>query len=57
MSEHSFALDVADQQSHDLLVERFTDSESTEVSWDVQNAASFVEVLNIAANGVFLHPR
>ena len=36
MSDDTFDSDIADQLHHDLLVERLTDSDSTDVSGDLE---------------------
>jgi hypothetical protein len=41
MSDDVFPFDIADQLCHDLLVERFTDGDSSEVSGDLEKAATF----------------
>jgi len=49
--------DVADQLHDDLLVERLTDSDSTEFSNDLERGATFDEAPKTASRRVFLQPR
>jgi hypothetical protein len=46
-----------DQFHHDLLVERLTDSDSTEFSNDLERGATFDEAPKTASRRVFLQPR
>ena len=52
MSDDLFGSDIADQLCHDLLVECLTDTDSTEVSGDLEKAVSFSGVLKIASGAM-----
>ena len=57
MSDDHFDSDIADQLCHDLLLARLTDSDSTEVSDDVQKTVVLTGVLKTASSRLFLQSR
>jgi hypothetical protein len=57
MSDDRFDLDVAAQLRHDLLVARRSDSDSIEVSGELEEQRRFRAVLGNASRGLFLQTR
>jgi hypothetical protein len=56
MSDDLLNSEVVDQFHNDLLVERLTDSDGTEISNDIEKRATFEEAPKTASWRVFLQP-
>jgi hypothetical protein len=57
MSDDPSSFDIAHQLHHDLVVERPTVADKTEVTADLEKAAHLGRMPKIAHNRLFLHPR